>query len=258
MRARSSPGPAGPGHLRHRQVRHPVTYAIDMPYRCRWRSRQVPFGVAGVADSLRSGHDLPAPRPGIDTPSSSSPRPTSRPAHGSSWELRVAERPQVHTLTPAAGKRRPQRHTITVIGYRAPGAAALSRDLLPRARRPRTRSPSSGEEQPAQPRETPASARRRAPKAVSEPPPARPATPAQASRCLRQSPLNVTQPGRVALLPESAWIPRGIASGIAFSRQPLIVRLRAIAGQAIQRPISAGSLRGQTAPITDLISSGSG
>jgi hypothetical protein len=36
----------------------PVTYAIDMPYRCRWRSRQVTFGVDGVADSLRSGQDL--------------------------------------------------------------------------------------------------------------------------------------------------------------------------------------------------------
>jgi hypothetical protein len=128
-----------------------------MPYRCRWRSRQVPFGVAGVADSLRSGHDLPAPRPGIDTPSSSSPRPTSRPAHGSSWELRVAERPQVHTLTPAAGKRRPQRHTITVIGYRASRRCRLV------ARPPAARSsttyqitPAQGEEQPAQPRETPA------------------------------------------------------------------------------------------------------
>jgi hypothetical protein len=141
-----------------------------MPYRCRWRSRQVPFGVAGVADSLRSGHDLPAPRPGIDTPSSSSPRPTSRPAHGSSWELRVAERPQVHTLTRAAGKRRPQRHTITVIGYRASRRCRLV------ARPPAARSSTTYQITQLKGKNSPLShakrqpwPRRRAPKAVSEP-----------------------------------------------------------------------------------------
>ncbi len=36
--------------LRHRQIRLPVTYAIDRAYWCRWRSRQDAFGVGGVGD----------------------------------------------------------------------------------------------------------------------------------------------------------------------------------------------------------------
>jgi hypothetical protein len=50
----------GPGarrvcQLRHRQDRQPVGDAIDRAYRCRWRSRQMAFRVAGVGDRGRLG-----------------------------------------------------------------------------------------------------------------------------------------------------------------------------------------------------------
>ena len=41
--------------LRHRQDSFPVGYAIDIAYQCRWRRRQVAFGVGGVADRLAAG-----------------------------------------------------------------------------------------------------------------------------------------------------------------------------------------------------------
>jgi hypothetical protein len=46
----SAPQPAC--QLRHRQIRAPVAYAIDRAYQCHWRSRQIAFGVAGVADGI--------------------------------------------------------------------------------------------------------------------------------------------------------------------------------------------------------------
>jgi hypothetical protein len=98
-------------------------------YRCRWRSRQAPFQVNGVADSLRTWEETcrsgstrtrPDPvaqrhgphrqggrqRPGIGTPSSSSPRSTCRTGHRvHRLSGRIA--PLRNTLTPAAGKRGP-------------------------------------------------------------------------------------------------------------------------------------------------------
>jgi hypothetical protein len=168
--SRARPTPSRACHLRHRQVPRPVTYAIDMPYRCRWRSRQVPFRVDGVADSLRSAQHL---RPRRQTSTHRPHRHHAQHAgrtHGSSWRLRVAERPQVHTLTPAAGKRGPQRHTITVIGYRASRRCRLV------ARPPAARSSTTyqitqltGKNSPLSHAKRQPWPRRRAPKAVSEP-----------------------------------------------------------------------------------------
>ncbi len=83
---RSAVGVATCG-LRHRQIPDPVSYAIDIVYRCRWRRRQARLGVAGVGDSIsgwrqasvRGGRRRPVPyrwRPDIDTPSPPSPRST--------------------------------------------------------------------------------------------------------------------------------------------------------------------------------------
>jgi hypothetical protein len=142
-------------HLRHRQVRRPVTYAIDMPYRCRWRSRQVPFGVDGVADSLRSGQGLrPRSQASTHRPHRYHAQHAGR-THGSSWILRVAESPQRHTLTSAAGKRGLQRHTsdrLQSFPALPPGRATSCRALVDHV----PDHPAHGEEQPAQPRKTPA------------------------------------------------------------------------------------------------------
>ena len=98
--------------LRHRQVLRPVAYAIDIAYQVQRRSRQVPFAVVGVADSLRSSRD---PRSGRQASTHPPHRHHAKHAgrtSGSSWILQVAERPQRHTLTPSTGKRSPQRNTI--------------------------------------------------------------------------------------------------------------------------------------------------
>ena len=102
----------------------PRDTSIKRINRSKGHREPVVSGSMSVVATASAPADTLCPAARHRTPSSPSPRPTSRTARESAWVFRVAGRPQLHTLTPAAETRPLTAHHRPLLIKRAPGMSS--------------------------------------------------------------------------------------------------------------------------------------